>query len=67
MRKTVKHEDKLQKIWSELPSGDREVLLGHGREELSLEDRARLAQILTALGRRKRQGSLAGSKLSRKP
>jgi DNA-directed RNA polymerase specialized sigma24 family protein len=39
----------LLRIWSSLPAADREVLLGHSREDLSAADLARLMKVIVAL------------------
>lgn len=53
----TKYEDRLQQIWSQLSVADREVILGHSRNELSEHDRTRLVRVLTRLGKTHRRVS----------
>lgn len=48
--------DRFQQIWTQLSVADREVILGHSRDELSADDRIRLVRVLRALGRKHRSG-----------
>jgi hypothetical protein len=48
--------DKLDRVWATLSAGDRIVLLGHDRDELTAADKQRLAALAQAVGRRTRRG-----------
>jgi hypothetical protein len=48
--------DKFDRVWTTLPAGDRIVLLGHDRDELTTADKQRLAAVAQAVGRRTRRG-----------
>lgn len=47
-----RHEpDRFTRVWARIPTADRLVLLGHSRDELSGEDKVRLARIAREVAR----------------
>ena len=46
--------DKFDRVWATLPAGDRLVLLGHDRDELTPDDKQRLAAVARGVGRARR-------------
>lgn len=47
--------DKFERVWATLPAGDRLVLLGHDRDELTTTDKQRLAAAARGVRRARRR------------
>ena len=55
----AQHTNKIDEVWSKLTAADRVVLVGHSRDALTNDDRAKVAKVLHALGVQARQARQA--------